>query len=45
MQDQQVDMQFIEVPNCGHAPLLSEPSALGAIDRFLNKIKAKDQHS
>lgn len=45
MQDQQADMQFIEVPNCGHAPLLSEPSALGAIDRFLNKIKAKDQHS
>jgi pimeloyl-ACP methyl ester carboxylesterase len=36
MQQQLPDMEFLEIPNCGHAPLLSEPSALAAIDHFLS---------
>lgn len=36
MQQQMPTMQFIEIPNCGHAPLLSEGSALAAIDHFLS---------
>ncbi|MEX1667166.1 alpha/beta fold hydrolase [Zhongshania arctica] len=32
------DIQFLEIANCGHAPLLSEASALHAIDDFLAKL-------
>jgi pimeloyl-ACP methyl ester carboxylesterase len=39
MQAQKPDMQFVEIANCGHAPLLSEPSAVNAIDQFLYELK------
>jgi pimeloyl-ACP methyl ester carboxylesterase len=35
MQSQKPDMQFTEVPSCGHAPLLVEHEATEAIDGFL----------
>ncbi|CAA0082749.1 2-(acetamidomethylene)succinate hydrolase [Zhongshania aliphaticivorans] len=35
MQTLKPDMQFVEIPHCGHAPLLSETEALNAIDNFL----------
>lgn len=38
MQKQRPDMSFLEVPNCGHAPLLSEATALLAIDQFLATV-------
>lgn len=38
MQKQRPDMSFLEIPNCGHAPLLSEASALVAIDQFLATV-------
>ena len=31
-------MQYTEVPNVGHAPMLTEPEALGAIRQFLNQL-------
>ena len=31
-------MQYTEVPNIGHAPMLTEPEALGAIRQFLSQL-------
>jgi pimeloyl-ACP methyl ester carboxylesterase len=31
-------MQYVEVPNVGHAPMLTEPVALEAIMRFLASV-------
>jgi pimeloyl-ACP methyl ester carboxylesterase len=31
-------MQYAEVPNVGHAPMLTEPAALDAIGRFLSQV-------
>jgi pimeloyl-ACP methyl ester carboxylesterase len=31
-------MQYAEVPNVGHAPMLTEPDALDAIRQFLNQL-------
>jgi pimeloyl-ACP methyl ester carboxylesterase len=31
-------MQYTEVPNVGHAPMLTEPEALDAIRQFLNQL-------
>jgi pimeloyl-ACP methyl ester carboxylesterase len=39
MQAQKPNMQFIEIANCGHAPLLSEPNAVNATDQFLSALK------
>lgn len=33
------DLQYIAVPNRGHAPLLNEPLCVTAIDRFLTELK------
>jgi pimeloyl-ACP methyl ester carboxylesterase len=30
--------QFVEVPDVGHAPMLDEPAAVAAINRFLNDL-------
>lgn len=38
MQDRRPDMMYTEVPNVGHAPLLNEPSAVVAIQRFLQSM-------
>jgi pimeloyl-ACP methyl ester carboxylesterase len=32
------DMQYVEVPNVGHAPMLTEPEAWEAIQTFLAKV-------
>lgn len=32
------DFDYAEVPNIGHAPMLTEPAAWGAIEAFLGKI-------
>jgi hypothetical protein len=32
-------LQLVQIANCGHAPLLSEPSAVNAIDQFLYELK------
>ena len=32
------DLQYIAVPNRGHAPLLNEPECIAAIDRFLAEL-------
>ncbi len=39
MQSVKPDLQVVVVPNRGHAPLLDEPEALGAIDRFLDGLR------
>jgi pimeloyl-ACP methyl ester carboxylesterase len=31
-------LQYTEVPNVGHAPMLTEPEALGAIRQFLSRL-------
>ena len=31
-------MQYTEVPNVGHAPMLTEPEAFKAIREFLNRL-------
>jgi pimeloyl-ACP methyl ester carboxylesterase len=31
-------MQYVEVPNVGHAPMLTEPVALDAILQFLANV-------
>jgi pimeloyl-ACP methyl ester carboxylesterase len=31
-------MQYVEVPNVGHAPMLTEPAALEAIVGFLSTV-------
>jgi len=33
------DADFVVVPNVGHAPMLDEPEAAAAIDRFLHSLK------
>jgi pimeloyl-ACP methyl ester carboxylesterase len=32
------DMQYAEVPNVGHAPMLTEPAALAAVRNFLTQV-------
>ncbi len=32
------EMQYVEVPNVGHAPMLTEPEALAAIRTFLSQV-------
>lgn len=32
------ELQYVEVPNVGHAPMLTEPEALDAIRRFMAKL-------
>jgi pimeloyl-ACP methyl ester carboxylesterase len=39
MKDMKPDLQFVEVPNRGHAPTLNEPAARGAIERFLDTLQ------
>jgi pimeloyl-ACP methyl ester carboxylesterase len=39
MKEKKPDLQFVEVPNRGHAPTLNEPAARGAIDRFLGSLQ------
>jgi pimeloyl-ACP methyl ester carboxylesterase len=31
-------MAYVEVPNRGHAPMLTEPAALDAIVQFLSRV-------
>ena len=38
MAHEKPDLQYIAVPNRGHAPLLNEPVCLTAIDRFLGEL-------
>lgn len=38
MQQFRPHMQFVEIANCGHAPLLTEPKSLEKIDRFLAEL-------
>ena len=38
MKDLHPDMQFVEIAQCGHTPLLSENTSLQAIDRFLHSL-------
>lgn len=39
MAKEKPDLQYIAVPDRGHAPLLNEPVCVTAIDRFLNELK------
>lgn len=39
MQRVKPDLQVVRVPNRGHAPLLDEPESLGAIERFLDRLR------
>jgi pimeloyl-ACP methyl ester carboxylesterase len=32
------NLQYAEVPNVGHAPMLTEPQALEAIRQFLSQV-------
>jgi pimeloyl-ACP methyl ester carboxylesterase len=38
MQRSALGLQYAEVPNVGHAPMLTEPAALDAIRRFLSQV-------
>ena len=38
MQQIKTDMHYLEIPNRGHAPLLTEPLSLQAIDQFLDAL-------
>jgi pimeloyl-ACP methyl ester carboxylesterase len=38
MRDKKPDMQFVEVPNRGHAPTLNEAVSRSAIDHFLDSL-------
>ena len=38
MQREKPQLQFIEIANCGHTPLLTEQQSLQAIDQFLNTV-------
>ena len=38
MQSIKPDMHVAQIPDVGHAPLLTEPEAMGAIDGFLNSL-------
>jgi pimeloyl-ACP methyl ester carboxylesterase len=40
MQRERPDLEQVTVGNRGHAPLLDEPEALTAIDRFLSRLQA-----
>lgn len=35
MQNQKPNLEVVEIPQAGHAPMLSEPTAQAAIERFL----------
>lgn len=39
MQREKPDLERLTVGNRGHVPLLDEPEALAAIDRFLERIR------
>jgi hypothetical protein len=38
MQLQAPGMKRVDVPNVGHAPLLTEPAAVDALDKFLRTV-------
>jgi pimeloyl-ACP methyl ester carboxylesterase len=38
MREKKPDLEFVEVPNRGHAPTLNEPVARCAIDSFLSAL-------
>lgn len=38
MQRRRPDLESVEVPRVGHAPMLDEPEALGAIERFMARV-------
>jgi hypothetical protein len=40
MQREKPDLERVTVGNRGHVPLLDEPEALAAIDRFLARIES-----
>ena len=41
MQRRKPDLQLAEIANRGHTPMLDEPQAIAAIDRFLEKIESE----
>ena len=43
MREKKPDLQFVEVPDRGHAPTLNEPAARGAIDEFLAGLSARGE--
>jgi len=40
MQRRRPDLESVEIPRVGHAPMLDEPEALAAIERFLARVLA-----
>ncbi|WP_237216816.1 alpha/beta fold hydrolase [Falsiroseomonas oryziterrae] len=38
MRRERPDMTFVNVPRCGHSPMLDEPQVVPALDRFLHAI-------
>ncbi len=38
MQRAKPDLEVVRVPDRGHAPLLNEPTALEAVNRFLTRL-------
>lgn len=40
MREAKPDLEVVEVPGRGHAPLLDEPEAIAAIDAFLERVTA-----
>lgn len=38
MQRRKPDLEIVEVPNVGHAPVLDEPAAMAAIDALLSRV-------
>jgi hypothetical protein len=38
MQLQAPGMKRVDVPNVGHAPMLTEPAAVDALDKFLRTV-------
>jgi pimeloyl-ACP methyl ester carboxylesterase len=38
MQRRSPHMQLVQVPNVGHAPLLTEPVAEAALDQFFQRV-------
>ncbi|NHN38469.1 alpha/beta hydrolase [Pseudomaricurvus alcaniphilus] len=42
MQSLVPDMQYLEVPRVGHAPMLDEPQAIAALQIFLNELSSSE---
>ncbi|MBL4827455.1 MAG: alpha/beta hydrolase [Spongiibacteraceae bacterium] len=45
MKKQKPDLEFVEVPMCGHAPFLNEPESIHAIDNFLSALQGNGKLS